>query len=127
MFVFWEAPSRAKITTRGYMILTVSLIILPLLSWIYASAVSFVMMGIGLGMVYVSIISLAMNHQERGRATGLFESGIGIGGIAGPFISGIAAEHIGILGPYWLSSSLTALLVVMARRLMAREKDKPLQ
>lgn len=127
IYTFWETPSGTGMTIKGYFILTASLILIPLLSWVYASAASFAMMGIGLGMVYVSIISLAMNHQERGSATGVFESGIGIGGIAGPFISGITAEHIGILGPYWLSGSFAAVLAVATRRLLSRRQEKPLQ
>jgi MFS family permease len=127
IYTFWETPSGSGMTIKGYLILTVSLVFIPLLSWIYASAINFAMMGIGLGLVYVSIISLAMNHQERGTATGVFESGIGIGGIAGPFVSGIAAEHIGILGPYWLSGSLVAVLAATTRRLLRRRQGKPLQ
>ncbi|UCD73212.1 MAG: MFS transporter, partial [Candidatus Bathyarchaeota archaeon] len=127
IYTFWKTPFGSGITIKGYLILTVSLILIPLLNWVYASAISFAMMGIGLGLVYVSIISLAMNHRERGSATGVFESGIGIGGIAGPFISGIAAEHISILGPYWISGSFSAVLAATSRRLLSRRQGNSLE
>lgn len=113
---FWNVGSEAKMAMVGYLTLSLSLGLMPTLNRFYISAISFVMMGIGLGLVYVSIINLAMNHQRRGVATGAFESGIGIGGIAGPIISGIAAEHIGFLAPYWLSGFFALVEVVVAKK-----------
>jgi len=124
LFTFVRVPSGATMATFGYFILAMSLILMPILNWFYASAMSFAMMGAGLGLVYISVIGLVMNHQSRGDAAGAFESGIGIGAIAGPLISGIAAEHIGSLAPYFLSSFSAITGIVFAKAATAEGPAK---
>lgn len=124
VFTFWILPSGTTMATAGYLILAISLGLMPMLNQFYASAISFAMMGTGLGLVYMSIISLVMAHQKRGDAAGAFESGIGIGSIAGPLISGISAEHMGNFAPYWLSSLSAILGLISAKGVTSEESPK---
>ncbi len=121
---FWGTPPEAQMATVGYSILAVSLGLLPILNQFHTSATSFVMMGVGLGLVYTSIIDLAMSHQRKGSAAGAFESGIGLGAVVGPFVSGIAAEHVGMLAAYWLSSFFAIIGVLVAKKAYGKRKQQ---
>ena len=100
----------------GYSILAVSLGLIPISDRFFTSAISFMIMGIGLGLVYVSIIDLALSHQRKGSAAGAFESGIGVGAVAGPFISGMMAEHFGFPAAYWLSGVIAILGTIFVKK-----------
>jgi len=113
---YWKPFSKKETATVGYYILAASLGLIPILDRFFTSAIGFMIMGIGLGLVYVSIIDLALSHQRKGSAAGAFESGIGVGAVAGPFISGVMAEHTGFQAAYWLSGFIAILGTIFVKK-----------
>lgn len=114
--IYWTPFPKMETATVGYSILAVSLGLIPISDRFFTSAISFMIMGIGLGLVYVSIIDLALSHQRKGSAAGAFESGIGVGAVAGPFISGMMAEHFGFPAAYWLSGVIAILGTIFVKK-----------
>jgi MFS family permease len=77
----------------------------------WAFVLVFVVVGVCHGMLYALALDQMLAHEEshKGRRAGLFESLIGAGAMAAPFVGGLLAQGLLVL-PY-LAAGLLCLLI----------------
>jgi len=101
--------SERAIIFAGYLLITGSLLPIPLVSRLGILYALQVVNGIGVGLVFPLLFGLAIQPvpmEQQGTAMGFFQSIYAIGMSLGPFISGIVGAHFGLPSVFILSGML---------------------
>lgn len=98
----------------GTFAFTVSLALMALARDAVAFVPSFVVLGLGQGILYSSSLYylLMESVKSRGHATGRFESTLGLASFLGPLVGGAAAQF-GLLYPYVVGAVVSFVILVV--------------
>lgn len=104
-------------------LLTVGLLLMTLGMAILAQSSTFLLMGIGLGVLGTgtacvgpsisSALSLAVSADQQGTVAGLNSSAMALGRLTGPLISTGLYQYIGHSAPYWVSTGVLLILLIL--------------
>lgn len=116
----------------GSGLITLSTLLVPLIRAISPLILSRLLHGVGQGLTYPVLMGsalLAVPEEKRGAAMGFFQAIYAIGMVAGPAVSGVFADHMGLIPTFYLTAALSLATVVVAaaalpRRIHARESAK---
>ena len=70
------------------------------------------------------LVSISATQEEQGETLGAYQSLGSLGRSAGPFLGGLAFDHLGIGSPFWLGGIVTAVSSLLALQL-PRGRAKP--
>jgi MFS family permease len=104
--------SERLVIFAGYLLITGSLLPIPLVSRLGTLYALQVINGFGVGLVYPLLFGLAIQPfpvEQQGTAMGFFQSLYAVGMGLGPAISGLAGEHCGLPTVFILSAILCLL------------------
>jgi MFS family permease len=104
--------SERAVIFAGYLLVTGSLLPIPLVSRLGILYALQVVNGIGVGLVFPLLFGLAIQPvpvEQQGTAMGFFQSIYAIGMSLGPFISGVVGAHLGLPSVFILSGILCLL------------------
>ena len=93
----------------------------PNLTWLFASQL---VMGIAHGVGYPVLMGLSIRDVEEAQRTtamGLHQSIYAIGMFAGPALTGVLGEAIGIRGAFYITAVLSLLIGVVGAQFLRRE------
>lgn len=110
-----------SILPTGMLLIAVSMLATWLAQDIPAFALASSVLGIALGMVYASSLTMALDRPAKGLYAGLFESGIGIGQMAGPLSMGYIGFIISPSAPYFAMAMLGGASAVAVWLVLLRE------
>ncbi len=118
-----------KVLRLGLTLFTCGLAIIGLAPSIAAMTVAMTLLSLGNGLSNPSIlgsISLLSNSQEQGAALGVTQSMASLGRIIGPALGGAIYGSIAITAPFWASTAmaLIALVIVIINYARIPEKAK---
>ncbi|MBI3945379.1 MAG: MFS transporter, partial [Armatimonadetes bacterium] len=89
----------------------------------WAFALSFVVLGAGVGVTYTASLFYSLNRPTgRGQMGAMHEAILGSGAMAGPFLGGALANRFGLRAPYFLAAAVVALGLVIQLALRARRR-----
>ncbi len=66
------------------------------------------------------LVSIATSREDQGETLGAYQSLGSLGRSAGPFLGGLAFDHLGVGSPFWLGGIVTALSCFLAWKLPRR-------
>ncbi len=109
--------SERAVIFAGYLLVTGSLLPIPLVSRLGILYALQVVNGIGVGLVFPLLFGLAIQPvpmEQQGTAMGFFQSLYAVGMSLGPFISGFVGEHFGLPSVFILSGILCLLAALIS-------------
>ncbi len=109
--------SERAVIFAGYLLVTGSLLPIPLVSRLGILYALQVVNGIGVGLVFPLLFGLAIQPvpmEQQGTAMGFFQSLYAVGMSLGPFISGFVGEHFGLPSVFILSGILGLLAALIS-------------
>lgn len=81
-------------------------------------------LGLSIGMTYFSSIFYSLyGFIDKGKKSGIHESFIGLGGLFGPLVGGIAAHTFGVRAPYVTAAVLLAVAIIV-ESILYRKSDR---
>jgi MFS family permease len=101
----------------GALLIGVALLAVPSVDSVNVLMIFQVLNGLGRGIVQTGLMALSIRSvtpELRATAMGFYQAVYAIGMIAGPMISGVLADHLGISSVFYLSASLILVIGVMA-------------
>ena len=101
--------SERLVIFAGFLLITGSLLPIPLASRVGTLYALQVINGFGVGLVYPLLFGLAIqpvSEEQQGTAMGFFQSLYALGMSLGPFISGVVGERLGLSSIFILSGIL---------------------
>lgn len=106
----------------GLALSTLSLATVPLTVSPAANVVCFGLAGLGFSTVWPSLMAkaLAAYPEARGATVGLLFSFCGLGGMALPFVMGLASDHLGFGLSLWLLPASAAAVALLSLPLVRR-------
>jgi len=107
----------------GSGLITLSTLLVPLLRAVNPLILSRVLHGVGQGLTYPVLMGsalLAVPEEKRGAAMGFFQAIYAIGMVAGPAVSGVFADHLGLIPTFYLTTALSLAMVVVAAATLPR-------
>ena len=119
---FASAPTNARLGTRwtvalGFGVATVGTVLIPLMHGFLPLIAVMVLHGIGQGIVFPVLMAGAITAvpiSRRGAAMGFFQAIYAIGMVAGPFVSGLYADRVGLTSTFYMLSALSLISAVVA-------------
>jgi MFS family permease len=97
------------------MVLNLGLVALVPLGVLLYPVVGALAVGVGLAIPAVtSLISRRISGGEQGKLMGGLQAILSLTLIAGPVLSGLAFDHLGVPAPYWIGALLAALALLAA-------------
>jgi predicted MFS family arabinose efflux permease len=97
------------------------------LAWIFAAQF---LIGLGGGAAYPTLMGMSIEHvdqPQRSSAMGLHQAVYGIGMFAGPWLSGILADRMGLPAMFAVTGLASLALGSLGIWALPRSKDKPAQ
>jgi MFS family permease len=110
--IYARRLSERLVIFAGCLLVTGSLLPIPLVSRLGTLYALQVVNGVGVGLVYPLLFGLAIQPfpvEQQGTAMGFFQSLYAVGMSLGPVISGLAGEHLGLPAVFILSGILSLL------------------
>lgn len=112
-----------RTVTLGCALITLSTLLVPLLRAITPLILSRALHGLGQGLSYPVLMGsalLAVSEEKRGAAMGFFQAIYAIGMVAGPALSGVFADHLGLLPTFYLTAALGLAMTIVAGAALPR-------
>ena len=103
--------------TLGSALITLSTLLVPLTPAIGPLIASRLLHGVGQGLSYPVLMGsalLAVPEEKRGAAMGFFQAIYAIGMVAGPAVSGIFADQLGLIPTFYLTAALGLATTIVA-------------
>ena len=101
----------------GSILMGGAMLIVPLIHAVYLLKVVMMFNGFGQGLLYTTLMSLsiqAIPPQQRATAMGIYQATYAIGMLAGPLVSGLLAEGLGLAAVFYLSAFLSLVIAGIA-------------
>jgi MFS family permease len=117
----------------GSVLVTLSTLLVPLIRGVTPLILTRALQGVGQGIAFPVLMGsalLAVSEERRGAAMGFFQAIYAIGMVAGPAVSGVFADHLGLIPTFYVTSALSFVSVVVAmtflpHRVRAAEASRP--
>ncbi len=104
--VFAKRLGEVKTVVTGFVICTLSTVVIPYLGSVWVLCVAQVIGGFGRGMILPLLMGLSIKNVEeakRATAMGFFQAIYGIGMFLGPFAVGIISDTAGLEWGFWIT------------------------
>jgi MFS family permease len=114
--------------TLGSALITLSTLLVPLTPAIGPLIASRLLHGVGQGLSYPVLMGsalLAVPEEKRGAAMGFFQAIYAIGMVAGPAVSGIFADQLGLIPTFYLTAALGLATTIVALAALPRRVRPP--
>lgn len=114
--------------TLGSALITLSTLLVPLTPAIGPLIASRLLHGVGQGLSYPVLMGsalLAVPEEKRGAAMGFFQAIYAIGMVAGPAVSGIFADQLGLIPTFYLTAALGLATTIVALVALPRRVRPP--
>lgn len=101
----------------GSILIAVALVVVPIIHSISVLVAIQVLNGFGRGILQTVLMALSIKSiapQQRATAMGFYQAVYAVGMIAGPMVSGVLADNMGLSSVFYLSASLLLVIVGMA-------------
>ena len=101
----------------GSILIAIALVIVPLIHTIPLLIAIQVLNGFGRGVLQTVLMALSIQSiapQQRATAMGFYHADYAVGMIAGPMVSGVLADNMGLSSVFYLSASLLLVIGGMA-------------
>ena len=88
---------------------------------------AFILFGAGVGVSYFSSLYYSLESKyEKGERSGIHELIVGAGGLVGPLLGGIAAQHFSLRAPFILCIAIMIGGIVLEKNIVKRNEKKRL-